>query len=246
MEDDVYKAMYELEERHWWFRGRRAIIWALLERAGVRGPLRLLDAGCGTGRHLLEYGVLGEAHGIDPSPAAVAACRRRGLERVSQGAIERLPYEDASFDLILATDVLEHLPDDALALRELRRVAAPGATILCTVPAFMWLWSDEDTRLHHHRRYVRDELVARVRETGWEPSIATYYNTLLLPAIGAARAAEGLRRAGPSQRSEIQRSSGPLAAGLVVPLRLEAALIKRGLALPIGVSVGLVARAAGN
>ena len=240
----MYRAMYELEDRHWWFKGRRAIIWALLERAGVRGPLRLLDAGCGTGRHLVEYGTLGEAHGIDPSPAAVEACRRRGLERVSEAPIERLPYEDSSFDLILATDVLEHLPDDAIALRELRRVAAPGATIVCTVPALMWLWSDEDTRLHHYRRYRRRELVARVGEAGWTPSSASYYNTLLLPAIAAAR----LRRsavAGTPARSEMERSSGRLMAGLVVPLRLEAALLARGLRLPIGVSVGLVARATG-
>ncbi len=239
MEDEVYRAMYELEDRHWWFRGRRAIIWALLERAGVRGPLRLLDAGCGTGRHLVEYGVLGEAHGIDPSPAAVEACHRRGLDQVVAAPIERLPYGDASFDLVLATDVLEHLPDDAVALRELRRVAAPGATIICTVPALMWLWSDEDVRLHHHRRYRRPELVARARETGWEPSLATYYNTLLLPAIAVAR-----KLAGTPARSEMERSSGPLTAGLVAPLRLEAALLGRGLRLPIGVSVGLVARPA--
>lgn len=241
MEDEVYRAMYELEDRHWWFRGRRAIIWALLERAGVRGPLRLLDAGCGTGRHLVEYGVLGEAHGIDPSPAAVEACHRRGLDHVIAAPIERLPYGDASFDLVLATDVLEHLPDDAVALRELRRVAAPGATIICTVPALMWLWSDEDVRLHHHRRYRRPELVARARETGWEPSLATYYNTLLLPAIAVARK---LGPAGTPARSEMERSSGPLTAGLVAPLRLEAALLGRGLRLPIGVSVGLVARPA--
>jgi SAM-dependent methyltransferase len=239
VEDEVYRAMYELEDRHWWFRGRRAIIWALLERAGVHGPLRLLDAGCGTGRHLVEYGVLGEAHGIDPSPAAVEACHRRGLDQVVAAPIERLPYGDASFDLVLATDVLEHLPDDAVALRELRRVAAPGATIICTVPALMWLWSDEDVRLHHHRRYRRPELVARARETGWEPSLATYYNTLLLPAIAVAR-----KLAGTPARSEMERSSGPLTAGLVAPLRLEAALLGRGLRLPIGVSVGLVARPA--
>ena len=244
MEDEVYRVLYEVEDRHWWFRGRRAIVWALLERAGVRGPLRLLDAGCGTGRHLLEYGVLGEAHGIDPSPAAVEACHRRGLEGVREAPIERLPYADASFDLILATDVLEHVSADVVALRELRRVAAPGATILCTVPALMCLWSEEDVRLHHHRRYRRGELVARMRETGWEPSIATYYNTLLLPAIAVARKLRRAAAPGTAARSEMQRSSGPLTAALIAPLRLEAALIGRGLRLPIGVSVGLVARAA--
>ncbi len=242
MDEHVYRDMYEQEDRHWWFRGRRAVIWALLGRAGVSGPRRLLDAGCGTGRNLIEYGVLGEAHGVDPSETAVAACHERGLCQVRRGEIERLPHADAGFDLILATDVLEHLDHDAVALAELRRVAAPCATLVVTVPALMRLWSDEDVSLHHRRRYRRAQLVARVRAAGFEPVVATYYNSVLLPPIALARK---LRTSAPgaAMRSEIDRSSGRLSGALELPLRGEAALIARGGSLPIGVSVGLAARA---
>jgi len=242
VDERVYRDMYEQEDRHWWFRGRRAVVWALVGRAGVRGPLRLLDAGCGTGRHLIEYGVLGEAHGLDPSETAVAACHERGLAQVERGEIEHLPHADGSFDLILATDVLEHLDDDAVAVAELRRVAAPGATLVVTVPALSSLWSDEDVRLHHRRRYRRAQLVGVVRAAGFEPVVATYYNTVLLPPIALARRLR-TSDSGASAPSEIDRSSGRLSRWLELPLRGEAALIARGGSLPIGVSVGLAARA---
>ena len=187
MDEHVYRDMYEQEERHWWFRGRRAVIWALLHRGGVRPTVELLDAGCGTGRHLIEYGVLGPSEGVDPFPAAVAACHERGLGQVVQGEIEELPYADARFGLVLATDVLEHLDDDAAALAELRRVTRPGGALLVTVPALMWLWSKEDVSLHHRRRYRRGELVRKVRDAGFEPVLATYFNTILLPPIALGR-----------------------------------------------------------
>ena len=214
--------MYEQEERHWWFRGRRAVIWALLRRGGVRPTVELLDAGCGTGRHLIEYGVLGPSEGVDPFPAAVAACHERGLGQVVQGEIEELPYDDARFGLVLATDVLEHLDDDAAALAELRRVTRPGGALLVTVPALMWLWSKEDVSLHHRRRYRRGELVRKVRDAGFEPVLATYFNTSCCrrsPWAGGWRT--GAIR--PPAAREMERSSGPLSASLAWPMRAEAA-----------------------
>jgi SAM-dependent methyltransferase len=238
MEDWLYPRLYELEDRHWWFRGRRAVIRALLERAQAPARPRLLDAGCGTGRNLVELAPrAASAHGVDSAPAAVAFCRRRGLDGVSQSSLDHLPFEDGSFDLLLATDVVEHLDDDAGALRELRRVAAPGARLLLTVPAYRWLWSAHDDSHEHRRRYTRPELVARVRAAGWAPLVATYFNTLLLGPIALARRLPG------NGRSDYDRSPAWLNTALERPLRLEAELIRRGVQLPAGVSIGVVARA---
>jgi SAM-dependent methyltransferase len=240
MEREVYRQMYELEDRHWWFRGRRAVIRALAERALGGGPrggaVRVLDAGCGTGRNVADYAALGPATGADPSREAVEFCRERGLERVVQAGVEALPFDDASFDLVLATDVLEHVDDDAAALRELRRVAAPGGALVATVPAYRWLWSAQDVALHHRRRYARRELVERARAAGWEPHVATHFNTLLLPAVVAGRA---LRRGRPG---ELEATPGWLDAPLSLPMRAEAKLIARGGRLPAGVSIGVAAR----
>ncbi|MDQ3647027.1 MAG: class I SAM-dependent methyltransferase [Actinomycetota bacterium] len=232
--------MYALEDRHWWFRGRRAVIWALLRRAAVpeSGRLRVLDAGCGTGRNLHEYDRLGAASGVDASAEAVDFCRRRGLTAVVRSGVESLPFESDAFDVAFATDVLEHVEDDHAALAELRRVVAPGGTLVSTVPAFEWLWSDSDVALGHHRRYTRRRLLDVVGSSGWRASAATYFNSLLLPPIAVTRA---LRRPD-HRRPELEQTPAALNRLLAAPMQLEAALIGRGVRLPAGVSLGVVCR----
>jgi SAM-dependent methyltransferase len=238
MESWLYPRLYELEDRHWWFRGRRAVIRALLERGEAPAHPRVLDAGCGTGRNLAELRAgAATLHGVDSAPEAVEFCRKRGLDGVTESELDVLPFQDASFDLLLATDVVEHLDDDVGALRELRRVAAPGARLLLTVPAYQWLWSAHDESHQHRRRYTRPELVARVRAAGWEPTVASYFNALLLPPIAVAR-----RLNKGNGRSDYDRTPPWLNAALERPMRLEAELIRRGAELPAGVSIGLVAR----
>jgi SAM-dependent methyltransferase len=240
MDEAAYAQHYEQEETHWWFRGRRRVIWALLGRAGLPDRPRLLDAGCGTGRNLVEFGVLGPARGIDPSEQAVAFCRKRGLDHVSRARIEELPFEAASFDLLLACDVIEHVPDDARALAELRRVAAPGARLLLTVPAYAWLWSTHDVFMHHHRRYTLRDLRARTRAAGWEPVVDTYFMTVVLPAVAAIRLTGKALHRGPV--SDIRPTHPALNRVLETAVGAEVSAIARGARLPAGVSIGMVCR----
>jgi SAM-dependent methyltransferase len=243
LEEHIYEQLYALEDEHWWFRGRRAVMWALLGHAHAAASPRVLDAGCGTGRNLAEYGSAGRAEGVDPSASAVAFCHARGLQGVTQGEIEALPFDDGSFDLILATDVLEHVERDDAALAELRRVAAPGARLLVTVPAYRWLWSQHDDSHHHLRRYTAPVLAERARRAGWEPVRRTYFNTLLLPPIALVRLL-ARRRGHEGGRTDYELTRGAVHRALELPMRLEAGLIRRGLRLPAGVSIGMVCRAA--
>lgn len=241
MEERLYRLVYETEDAHWWFRGRRAVIEALLRRAQPPpGSRRVLDAGCGTGRNLELLAGVGPAEGVDPSAQAVEFCRRRGLSEVSQGDVQALPFEDARFGLVCATDVLEHVDDDAAALAEMRRVAAPGAALLLTVPAYRWLWSAEDERLEHRRRYTLAGLRGLAAANGWGPAFGTYFNLVLLPPIALAR--KFPRRGG--GRPELERTPAFLNEPLSWPMRLEAGAIRWGLRLPAGVSAGLVCRRA--
>jgi SAM-dependent methyltransferase len=241
VEDHLYPIVYELEDRHWWFRGRRAVLWALIRRAGIEPTRRVLDAGCGTGRNLQDYRSLGPVAGVDPSESAVEFCRRRGLGEVRQGDVEALPFGDASFDVAFATDVLEHVDDDGAALRELRRVVAPGGLLVATVPAYMWLWTASDEALHHRRRYTRRRLAEAAGGTGWEPCVATYFNSVLLGPIALARLIRS--RTGGAERPELELTPALVDRALALPMQAEAALIRRGLSLPAGVSVGIVCRA---
>lgn len=238
MKESAYREHFEVEDRHWWYRGRWAVVEALLARTRLPSQPRILDAGCGTGGNLKKFNKLGIATGVEPSPEAVGFCRERGLQRVHQAGLESLPFEDDSFDLVAATDVIEHVGPEQQALRELRRVAAPGAVLLLTVPAYMWLWSSEDVNLHHHRRYTKRRLRAAVTEAGWEPLFASYFNSLLLPPIALAKK---LRRSGGGD-ADLDRTPAALDGPLSLPMRLEARLIRIGISLPAGVSVGIVCR----
>src|SRR5689334_3913410 len=238
MDAREYARMREAEDRHWWFRGRRAVIEALLANVGQR-PLRVLDAGCGTGRNLELYARLGEADGVDPSPHAIEFCRERGIDRVRAGEATRLPVETGEYDLVAATDVLEHVEHDRAAAVEMRRATRDGGWLLATVPAYRWMWSEEDVRLSHFRRYTRRGLLAVLESAGWEPVVASYFNAILLPPIALARLVPRRRRAG----GDLELTPAWADAALSLPMRAEAALIRRGVRIPAGVSIGVLCRA---
>lgn len=103
----------------------------------------------------------------------------------------------------------------------------------------MWMWSEEDDHLHHQRRYTRPRLRRAVEQAGWEPRIATYFNSILLPPIALARK---LPRRSAGERAELEHTPAWLDTPLSLPMRLEARLIRAGLSLPAGVSVGIVCR----
>lgn len=226
------------------------MIWALLARSGVTGPrrtvsgpLRVLDAGCGTGRNLLEFSVLGPVQGVEISSEAIEFCAERGIHGITQAPIENMPLADGSFDLVLATDVIEHLDDDRLALRELWRVAAPGARLLVTVPAYRWLWGPHDEIYHHVRRYTLASLREALFASGWSPVVSSYFNSLLLPPAAAVRLAARVRHSQDDGRLDVNLTPAALNRTLLAPMELEASLIKRGVRFPAGVSIGVVATA---
>ena len=136
MERHTYAIMYEVEGSHWWFAGRRRILESFVKEIVANLNLhgrqpRILDVGCGTGANLEMLAQFGAAEGVDVSEDALAFCRARGLNAVTLGAAERLPYADASFDLVTALDVVEHLDDDLGGLREMWRVLRPGGRARC-------------------------------------------------------------------------------------------------------------------
>ena len=239
MREGAYRAHYAVEDEHWWFRGRWAVVEALLASTGLPPRPRILDAGCGTGGNLQRFTGLGDAVGVDPSADAVRFCQERGLESVQQAGLESLPFEDGEFDLVAATDVIEHIAAEQQALRELWRVTTDGGAMLLTVPAYAWLWSEEDEHLHHQRRYTRAGLRKAVECCGWETRAATYFNSILLPPIAVAKR---LPRRSNGPKADLERTPATLNAPLSLPMRFEARLIRAGIRLPAGVSIGIVCR----
>jgi SAM-dependent methyltransferase len=235
--------MLSSDERHWWYRGRRRVVRAELDRLlGPGDARRVLDAGCGSGRNLDVLRDYGVAVGVDASHDAVAVARARGHEDVHEATVEELPFPDSEFDLVTCLDVLEHTPDDRRTLRELRRVTRPGGLALVTVPAYPVLWSAHDVVNGHHRRYRRATLHAAAREAGWDLVADTHFNGAVLPAAVVVRLWGRLRRRAAGGRSELTITPARLDGLLEVPLRLEATLVGRGARLPAGLSLMAVYR----
>lgn len=226
-----------VEDRHWWYRGRRRIVMDVVRSLSLPSGARVLDAGCGSGRNLVELSSVGSVTGLEPSSRGAELARARGVGKVVEAAIEAMPFGDASFDLISCLDVIEHIEDDVRALRELRRVARPGASLLVTVPAYPRLWSAHDELNRHCRRYTRAELLRRSAEAGWAPRRTTHFNTLLLPVAAAWRLGDRLRSERATPTSELVRTPEAFNWLLEQPLRAEAALLRRGRRIPAGLSL---------
>jgi SAM-dependent methyltransferase len=246
----LLQTLLDMDERHWWARGRRQIIRAELDQLPLPSDAQILDAGCGSGRTLQELADYGTVAGLELSPDAAEVARGRGLGEVQVGRVEELPWPSDNFDLITCLDVIEHVPDDRVALRELRRVSKPGGWLLVTVPAYQWLWSYHDVANEHYRRYERATLHAAVTGAGWRVERMTSFNTLLFPPAAAVRLAKRRwRRNGAGQEDErfdLQLGPAWINGILERPLRAEASWLRRGHTLPAGLSLLALLQNAGG
>ena len=245
MQPHTYAIMREVEDKHWWYVGRRRIIADFVRRicdqlrAEGKSEPRILDIGCGTGGNLETLSGFGRAEGVDISTEALDFCRARGLNNVRQGAAETLPYESESFDLVTGLDVVEHLDDDVEGLREMRRVLRHGGRMLLFVPAFMFLWGVQDDVSHHRRRYTLPELKGKLQQAGLAVERASYANISFFGPILVGRLfmrVSGLR---PASENNINVGAFNKLFGRL--FGAESWWLKR-MTFPFGVSIICVAR----
>lgn len=199
MEPLEYETLRRQEGSFWWYRGLHRLIG---DRVGAAldttfrstSPAHLLDAGCGSGGMLAHlatrFGPRVDLTGIDVSPLALRPAAERKVARLARGSVDRLPFADASFELIVSLDVLYHraVADDLEAMRELRRCLRPGGRLLLHLPAFESLRSAHDEAIHTARRYRRRPLRELLVRAGLTPHRVTYRNSLLFPALATVRA----------------------------------------------------------
>lgn len=247
---DLYEDLYVKEHTHWWHVGKRAIVYGLLRKympPGSRDTRRALDLGCGAGLNLERLSKYAEATGTDYYEEALHFCRRRGFNRLCKADAANLPFAAESFDIVTALDVIEHLDDDAVALRELWRVMRPGGILIVSVPAYRFLWTYWDDILGHRKRYTTGMMREAAASAGFRVRKVSYSNALiLLPAvmvrIGKSLLLKVASRNGKSSEpgSDFIEVPRPVNGALVGYYRLEAAWLRRG-GLPFGLSVVCVA-----
>jgi len=243
MQQHTYAIMDRVEDSHWWFVGRRAILEMFLRRI-IQNPKskiqnsKLLDVGCGTGANLEMLSQFGTAEGVDVSDDALEFCRKKGLT-VSKGLAEKLPYPDESFDITTALDVVEHLDDDIAGLREMHRVTKEGGHALIFVPAFMWLWGVQDDISNHRIRYTKRQIVERLGRAGFSVERATYANFTFFAFILGGRTLMRLTGIKPESENNVNISS---LNGLFGKIFAAERFWLRNFDFPFGVSIVIVAR----
>lgn len=237
----AFAQLAEVEEGSFWFQGRnRLILWAL-KRYFPRAR-SLLEVGCGTGY------VLSAIRRARPQMRLSAAeLYVEGL-MIARGRVPdadyyqldatRIPFE-REWDVVCAFDVLEHVSDDDAFLAGLFTAARPGGGLLVTVPQHPRLWGAADEYAHHVRRYRRGELLDKVRGAGFRVDRVTSFVSLLLPAMWWSRRRD--RAGGEPFEPGREHSSTRLSRMLEGVLDLERNMIARGVDLPVGGSLLVVA-----
>jgi SAM-dependent methyltransferase len=242
VERTEYERMHELEDRMWWYRGLRALAAQLLgrtlARTGATGPV--LDAGCGTGGMLatLASAVPGRpTFGLEyDAPAAALAASKSGRP-VAAGSVNEMPLGDGTLGAYLSLDVLCHGGvEPACALNEARRCLQPGGILVLNLPAYGWLLSAHDRRVHNVRRFDARQTHTLLAGHGFRVLRSSYWNTLLFPLMLLHRLTES-DEAESDVRDYPRWLDGLFAAALAV----ERAMIATGISLPFGGSLIIVA-----
>jgi SAM-dependent methyltransferase len=236
---DEYKTFFDLEDRHFWFRAMRSIVFHQA-RQYVGAEARVLDVGCGTGGTMTLMPPGWRRVGVDFASEAISFARSRGERDLARATAERLPFESECFDSVFALDVIEHCDDDAAAIAEVARVLRPGGTLILTTPAFMFLWSEHDQVVHHRRRYRRAALHQLITNAGFSVKRLTYFNALLFAPIAAVRFAKRVLPYKGEPRSDNVLPPAPINEALTAVFGLERRLIDH-VDLPVGVSLLAVA-----
>jgi SAM-dependent methyltransferase len=242
MERVVYRQMAELDQRHWWFRARREVLAALIERTTkLPKRARLLEIGCGTGHNLPMLAGFGRTDAVEIDEEARGIAERRLGRRVINSALPELAgVPDHAYDLVAVLDVIEHLADDRAAVSSIAgKLKKKTGKLLITVPAHPWMWSPHDVVNHHQRRYSKRALAALVESSPLKLDKIGYFNSLLFPLAIAERFSSKLSG---REDAELKLPAPPLNAALERAFAAERHLIGR-FPLPPGLSLFAVASA---
>lgn len=242
METDVYKQIYDVEDKHWWFVSRLKLIGNYLP-VNVQN-IRLLDIGCGTGLVAKTFSDRGyDVYALDISDDALNYCRKRGLKNLYKGNIMKLGFKAGYFDFVTCLDVIYHtqVKNDAKALKEIFRVLKPGGKLILTSCASSMLSGKHDIAVHTRHRYSLQEMKMKLLKAGFSIEKASYFNTFIFPFVYIMRKIDDALNRNKPPKSDLKIENALVNSLMKSVLAVEIMLL-RVINLPFGVSLFCVAR----
>ena len=242
MEKDFEKKYHDVEIDHWWFKSRRKYLLDLLKDAPKDS--KILDIGCSSGIFLKDLENLGfkpeNLFGIDISEVAIENCKANGLQHCFVMDAQNITLTE-TFDIIIASDCLEHLEDDKKALKNWKSLLNIGGQMYVFVPAFMSLWSYHDTINMHHRRYTNTELKSKIQAENLEIQKASYWNFFLFLPVYGFRKMTSVFQKNKKGESDISIGNAFVNSTLLKLIVFENKLLKV-MNFPFGVSTFCIAK----
>lgn len=240
---------HRLEKKHCFLLSRRNMIKSIID-AWKNKNINILEVGCSSGVLLSELKEVGYKNltGLDTSISALDLCKKNGINSVLLTG-SSIPLQDNKFDLVISSDVLEHIEDQNTALKEWCRVLVKGGKLVIMVPAFQFLWSDHDVINNHCRRYSVGTLIEVLERNGFKIDRVTYWNFLLFFPVLFTRVPSNLIKKLFSSKKDSasepkdQLYELPIFIDRIIKvlLHIENYYIKIGGRFPFGVSVLAVA-----
>lgn len=242
MEESYTSKYHKLEEDYWWFLARRNIIYKLLK--GYHKNIEILEVGCSGGAliRLLKRQGFSRIHGIDIDEKAIEICRQTRLTDVYVADAKNTDFKDRQFDIIIASDILEHIEDEDKTLFEWNRILKVGGELLIFVPAFKFLWSKHDEVNRHYRRYSKSELIGALEKNGFNLKRISYWNFSLFLPVTLVRLYQRLLSSKRGSGYQLHKANRFMNKTLECILRLENSFLSGGINLPLGVSIFAIAR----
>lgn len=193
MDKNLLEKFNLVEQKHWWWEGRRKLIQNFIPK---KKNLRVLDIGCGTGETLSFVKRIrpnSQVYGIDTMSLAVSYTKSRNHTKAYVASAMKLPFRDNFFDVLLYLDVLEHLKDHHKALMEGKRVLKKGGVMIITCPALPFIISDFDKNQGHVRRYTKNDFLYLENKTGMKLKFLSYFNFIFSIPIIIVRVASKIK-----------------------------------------------------
>ncbi len=228
MDKDYEQDYFKLEKEHWWFKGKRDLI----KRIKVSSDAKILEVGCSSCINLKEFPTK-EKYGIDISKEAVERAKAQGIKAVQGDVTKELPFEENTFDLILALDIIEHIDNDKELIKNLTKLLKKDGKLVINTSAFQFLWSHHDVLCQHKKRYTKKEIKGLTNGL-LKTQILTYWDFTIFPgAFLIIKLNNFLKKEETTAKEE-----NPIVNKILFNiLKVENFLVENRISLPWGVSV---------